>query len=141
MSERQPNPNYSFILNTNNGERLLCTPENTQAYLYEDEKYDHIFHIVTETENGWQGYHIFRHVVGKDFDEMIKRMINGGFDVMNAGEIDESDMKAYLKSLPVELETHEITPRQQHHIDFLHYLLEHDLLEEEDFEGDGDLLL
>ena len=41
MNEREPEI-PKFVLNLGE-EKVVCTPENTLAFLYEEEKYDHIF--------------------------------------------------------------------------------------------------
>ncbi len=98
MSEREPEL-PKFILNIGE-EKVVCTPENTLAFLYEDEKYDHIFYVIEESDDGMRGYHIFRHLMKNDFDILVRRMIDGGYAVNNEEEISESDLCAYKKSLP-----------------------------------------
>ena len=88
-----------FVLNIK-GEKVVCTPENTLAFLYENEAYDHIFHITNQDEELMYGFHIFRHLLGNDFDILVKLMIDGGFAVSNEEKITESDLNAYKKSLP-----------------------------------------
>ena len=46
------------------------------------------------------GFHIFRHLLGDDFDILVRRMIDGGYAVNNEDEITDSDLSAYKKSLP-----------------------------------------
>lgn len=88
-----------FVLDTGK-ERLICTPENTLAFLYEEEKYDHIFYIVSQEEDTMRGFHIFRHLIPENFDILVRRMIDGGYAVSNEEEISADDLCAYKKSLP-----------------------------------------
>lgn len=96
--ERQPEI-PKFILNIGE-EKLICTPENTLAFLYEEEKYDHIFYIVNQDEDTMHGFHIFRHLMPGNFDVLVRRMIDGGYAVSNEDEISEGDLCAFKKSLP-----------------------------------------
>ena len=81
-------------------ERLICTPENTLAFLYENSEYDHIFYIKSQEEDTMHGFHIFRHLLGDNFDQLVMKMINEGYAVSNEEEITKSDFEAYKKSLP-----------------------------------------
>lgn len=99
--EREHNPNQFFEIK-NGKETLRCTPNNTWAWLYENPEHDHIFHGTEETEDGWNGYHIFRGEnnsgpLGEQFDGLIRRMILTGFEVTNEDEISESDLMAYRR--------------------------------------------
>lgn len=97
--ERQPEI-PKFILNIGE-EKIVCTPENTLAFLYEDNKYDHIFYITSKDEDdNMMGYHIFRHLMKNDFDILVRRMIDGGYAVSNEDGITEADLNAYQRSLP-----------------------------------------
>lgn len=80
--------------------KLECTPENTFAYLYDDDKYDHVFIKTREDEEVMHGYHLFRHVIGDKFDALIIRMIQDGFMVNSEEEMTETDLNAYKRSLP-----------------------------------------
>jgi hypothetical protein len=99
MSEFERKELPSFILNIGT-EKLVCTPENTMGFLYENEDYDHIFYIISQEDDNMRGYHIFRHLLGNDFDILVRRMIDGGYVVENEEEISEADLCAYTKSLP-----------------------------------------
>ena len=96
--ERQPEI-PKFILNIGE-EKLICTPENTLAFLYEDNKYDHVFYVTYQDDEAMHGYHIFRHLLPEDFDNLVMRMIQGGFAVTNEDEITETDLTAFKKSQP-----------------------------------------
>ena len=96
----EPKPEIpKFILNIGE-EKVVCTPENTLAFLYEQQEYDHIFYVIENTEDGMRGFHIFRHLMGENFDILVRRMIDGGYAVSNEDEISEGDLCAYKKSLP-----------------------------------------
>lgn len=96
--EREPEI-PKFVLNLGE-EKVVCTPENTLAFLYEEEKYDHIFYIVSQEEDTMRGFHIFRHLMPENFDILVRRMIDGGYAVSNEEEISADDLCAYKKSLP-----------------------------------------
>jgi len=128
--EKEPRPK-SFVIDIGT-EQLICTPDNTLAYLYEEEKYDHIFYITKVTEERMFGYHIFRHVLGDQFDTLVRRMINDGYIVNNEDELSELDFEAYNRSKPKEFtvpypETEWGNTKQkqaEHWGEFLAYLLE-----------------
>ncbi len=101
MSKEKEPRTPSFILDTGK-EKLICTPDNTMAFLYEDEKYDHIFYMTQQDEERMFGYHIFRHVLGDQFDTLVRRMINDGYIVNNEDELSELDFEAYNRSKPKE---------------------------------------
>lgn len=96
--EREPkDPKFYIEI----GEHSLeCTHENTFAYLYDDDKYDHVFYKTREDEDVMHGYHIFRHLMPENFDILVRRMIDGGYAVSNEDEISEADLFAFKKSLP-----------------------------------------
>lgn len=96
--EREPQI-YAFSIDTGNG-HLICTPDNTEAYLYEDEKFDHIFHVTHEDEDHRYGYPIYRKHLGKHFDDVIKKMIKHEYNVYNAEEMTESDWINYYNAYP-----------------------------------------
>jgi hypothetical protein len=139
MMEREPEI-PKFILNIGE-EKVVCTPENTLAFLYEDEQYDHIFHITKQENDMMYGFHIFRHLLGNDFDILVRRMIDGGYAVSNEEEISESDLEAYKKSLPVEAHYQDLTPRQERLVEFLAYILDKEHLVAEDFNGKNELYI
>jgi len=139
--ERQPEI-PKFILNIGE-EKVVCTPENTLAFLYEDNKYDHIFYVTQkDEEDNMIGYHIFRHLMPQNFDILVRRMIDGGYVVSNEDEISESDLCSYMKSLPVEAHYQDLTERQEARVAFLGHLLATDQLTIKDFEdGNSELYI
>jgi len=137
--EREPQ-SYAFSLEIGN-ERFICTSENTFGYLYTNTDYDHIFIKTNEDDGTMYGFHIFRHVMGDQFDKMIKKMIKNGFEVYSEDEPNEVDMEAYRRSKPAELETHEVSQRGENKIAFLGYLLVNEHLTADDFKGDNELYI
>ncbi len=114
---KEPRPK-SFWLEIG-GQRLICTPENTQAYLYEDPTFDHIFHITSVTRDGiMNGYHIWRPMLGNEgFDNLVKFMINNQYEVESLDEPDDNDKQAFVNKYgepekPKLIEPVELTPRQ-----------------------------
>lgn len=97
--EREPQEPYAFIIESGD-ERLVCTPENTRAFLYENEKQDHLFYITGEDENTYYGFPIYRKHLPTTFDEVIKKMIQHGFLVENCDEMSESDWQNYYNVYP-----------------------------------------
>lgn len=137
MSEKEP-PKYAKFHLEANGERLECVPENTFAFLYEDTRFDHIFYVTQETEEGFNGFYFWREMLGDRFDDLAKYMIDAGFSVENENELQECDEQAYYKTYPeqIKLPTYELTPRQDGRVKWLGYLLTNELLTAEDFEKD-----
>lgn len=137
MSEKEP-PKYAKFHLEANGERLECVPENTFAFLYEDTRFDHIFYVTQETEEGFNGFYFWREMLGDRFDDLAKYMIDAGFSVENENELQECDRNAYFRSYPdkITLPQRELTPRQDGRVKWLGYLLTNELLTAEDFEKD-----
>ena len=118
-------PKYAkFYLEAGN-ENLECVPENTYCFLYEDTKYDHIYHMIEETEDGYIGYYIWREMLGEQFDVLAKYMIDAGYVVDNCDELDKTDMEAYYRAYPdeISLPQRELTPRQERFVEYFSYLL------------------
>lgn len=134
-------PKYAkFYLEAGN-ENLECVPENTYCFLYEDTKYDHIYHKIEDTEDGYIGYYIWREMLGEQFDVLAKYMIDAGYVVDNCDELDKTDMEAYYRAYPdeISLPQRELTPRQERTVSFLAYILEKERLTADDFNGSNDL--
>lgn len=147
MGNKEPKhgkePKQEFFVLKMGEQRLICTPENTVGFLYENTEYDHIFYITEEDDEAYKGFHIFRSVLGEHFDKLVKKMIEKGYVVTNEEEISEGDLIAYKKAHNIidEPKLHELTPREEKHYRFLEYLIEHDLLTDEDFHGTGELFI
>lgn len=101
MGKEQEPKGYAFSLEIN-GNRFICTPDNTYGYLYQNTDYDHVFIKTGEDEGSMYGYHIFRHLMGDQFDKMLKKMIKNGFEVFSEEEPSEADLDAYQRSIPKE---------------------------------------
>ncbi len=140
MMEREPTKEPKFFLDL--GERKLeCRPENTLGFLYEEPKFDHIFFITENHEETMNGFFIFRATLGPKFNDVIHYMINNGYSVENMEEMSENDLNAYYKTFGRELETHEVTQRGENKIAFLKYILEHEFMTAEDFDGNSELYI
>ena len=137
MENEQPEKYAKFHLEAN-GQRLECVPENTFAFLYEDTRFDHIFYVTQETEEGFNGFYFWREMLGDRFDDLAKYMIDAGYRVENEDELQECDKQAYYRTYPeqIKLPTYELTPRQDGRVKWLGYLLTNELLTAEDFEKD-----
>ncbi len=138
--EQEP-PKYAKFYLDANGEKLECVPENTFCFLYEDTDFDHIFYVVEETEDGYNGFHFWREMLGDRFDALAKYMIDAGYRVENEDELQECDKQAYFRSYPdkISLPQNELTPRQENRVKFLAYLLEKERLTADEFSGSGEL--
>ena len=123
MSEKEPLQPRFYI--DAHKENIECVPENTFCFLYEDTKYDHIFHVIEDTEEGYNGYYIWREMLGEKFDTLAKYMIDAGYVVDNCDELDEHDMEAYYRAYPdeISLPQRELTPRQERFMSYFNYLL------------------
>ena len=134
-------PKYAKFYLEAGDENLECVPENTYCFLYEDTKYDHIYHKIEETEDGYIGYYIWREMLGEQFDVLAKYMIDAGYVVDNCDELDKTDMEAYYRAYPdeISLPQRELTPRQERTVSFLAYILEKERLTADDFNGSNDL--
>lgn len=140
MYEREPTKDPHFFIDI--GEKKLeCRPENTLGFLYEENKYDHIFFIVENEEETMQGFFIFRATLGPKFDEVIYYMINNGYEVENCEELTENDYNAYIGAFGAELPTHEVSQRGENKIAFLKYILDQELLIADDFNGNSELFI
>ncbi len=140
MYEREPTKDPHFFIDI--GEKKLeCRPENTLGFLYEDEKYDHLFFVVENEEETMQGFFLFRATLGSEFDNIIKYMINNGYEVENCEELTENDYNAYINAFGAELPTQEVTQRGENKIAFLKYILDQELLIADDFNGNSELYI
>jgi hypothetical protein len=117
--EPRPEKQKSFWLELG-GKRINCTPENTDAYLYEDQTFDHIFHTINHDQHGNRnGFYIFRPMLGDEaFDNLVRHMINNGFGVESLCEPDPNDKQVYINKYgepckPELIKPVELTPRQE----------------------------
>jgi hypothetical protein len=144
MENEPKEPKTKFYLNLNN-ERRECLPEDTMAFLPENEEHHYIFLVDSETEDGYTGRYVWRDFIqegGSAFDDMIKFMMAKGYVVESIDELDEVDMKAYLASHPdkISLPQRELTPRQERFMSYFNYLLLNGHITAEEFlNGTGEL--
>jgi len=139
--EKEPQKYAKFYLDCN-GENLECVPENTFCFLYEDTKFDHIYYVLEETENGYNGYYIWREMLGEQFETLAKYMIDAGYVVENCEELDQHDRASYYKAYPdeISLPQRELTPRQERFMSYFNYLLLNGHITSEEFlNGTGEL--
>lgn len=117
---KQPERKPEMVINIGN-QRLVCTPENTLAYLYEDQRFDHLFYVTEDNGKGeLSGYHLWRTMLDDMFDDAIHHMIATGYTVESLLEPDDCDRQAFFNKFkdeplePIELiQPQELTPRQE----------------------------
>jgi hypothetical protein len=74
-------------------------------------------------------------------------MIHHEFEVESLTEPDANDKQVYISKYgepeppPKLIEPQDLTPRQLHVVEFMHYLLENEKLAIEDFDGEGELTI
>lgn len=139
MERERPEKQRSFWLEIG-GKRLICTPENTSAYLYEDPTYDHLFHTTSLDEHGNRnGFYIFRPMVGDTgFDNLVRHMINNDFEVESLNEPDANDRAVYNSKYgepckPKLIEPVELTDRQEKYVRNYGRFLQEIVVTTEDF--------
>lgn len=110
--ERERNESFAKFYLRYGDKELECVPENTEAYLYENPEFDHLFYITEETDEYKNGFRIWREMLGDRFDLVVKYMIDAGFAVESLEDIDECDLESYYKSYPdkIKLPIYEIGP-------------------------------
>lgn len=148
MNEREPQPDGFFI--TINGEKVLLSGENCTLYLHEFEPhYDHVF-IETESnedEPHRTGYFLWRMTHQAAFDRIVKKLLDmDAYQVDTNGWASDGDKHTFTAQGLVAPEFVEptpetLTPRQVNLINFMSYLLLHEQLSANDFNGDGDLYI
>jgi hypothetical protein len=110
--EQERNEQFARFYLEYEGKKIECVPENTEAYLYENPEFDHLFYITEETEDYKKGFRIWREMLGDRFDLVVKYMVDAGFDVESLDEPDECDMESFYISYPdkLQLPNYEIGP-------------------------------
>lgn len=141
-----------FRLSFESGIELLCTRENSEAYLHQDEPQgDHIYHRAEDPEDSM---YIFREQI-PNFDEIIEYMKSNDFDINERTKLDEQDRKAFRKFKELQFKAQQkakkaqekmnnpepLTQRQERLVGFMAYLLLKEHLAVEDFYGDGELYI
>lgn len=137
-----------FRLEFDNGVKFDCYPDNTMVFTHALEPYgDHLFIYVTDENNEvTDGNYVFRKQID-NWDETMEMMRQRGYTFIEAedGRLREHDREAYeeflFKSKPEKLPESTLTPRQERLAQFVAYLLLHEKLAVEDFDGEGDLML
>jgi hypothetical protein len=140
MGNKEPKPKKTFWLELGN-KRIICTPDNTKAYLFEDPTFDHLFHITSVENNGnMNGFYIFRPMLGDEaFDNLVRHMIHHEFEVESLTEPDANDKQVYISKYgepckPKLLEPVELTPRQDEYVRNMGRFLQEITVTAEDFE-------
>jgi hypothetical protein len=139
-SPEQPPKQPDMLLEIGN-QRLHCTPENTFGYLYEDTRFDHLFFVTKQRDDGvMEGYHIWRPMLEDMFDDAIHHMIDTGYEVESLFEPDENDKNAFFakyKNEPLEppklIEPVELTDRLERYVTNTGLFLQHIVVTAEDF--------
>ena len=142
MSEQEPQPKPLII--EIGDERFECLPDNTVAKIHQEEHeaYDCILHV-GETQH----VALFRENFSEGFDDLVETMMNMGFVVSLDDEPTVFYKNLYLSSFgrdpkhKTALQEKGLTPRQKKIVKFLKYLLKHEHLTPEDFDGKGDLFI
>lgn len=134
MSERRSNherpgegARFSFSIG---GREFNCDASNTNAYLHDEQpQYDHLY--IRDA-----GY-LFRRQM-TNFDAIAEFMENNGYHVNRATGATMQDFQAYHKIFgydpipPLD----ELTPRREKQVQFAKYLLDQEIVNAEDFDGD-----
>jgi len=137
MSEHDPTPEQDkkepSMSIEYQGIKFEMTPENTAAYLHEEEpNFDHLFY----TQDG--GYlYLFRRNVS-NFDDVAAYMERNGYEINREAFAAEQDKQQYFERYGYpEIPTRELTPREERKLLFARYLLEHEHITPESFNGTG----
>ncbi len=161
MNEFQPNEENEeqesipkFYIETPNGIRFECTPENTIAFVFSEEpQYNGIF-IHEEDKNGEVTGNCFWEESFPNFDQLIEWMLGYEYQVIKTDKAGEPIKEAYRQQhnrpeaseefvatvVDNDPDKH-LTPRQGRRVDFLGYILEHDLLTADDFYSEDDSII
>lgn len=146
--DREPNTN-GFKIAFENGVEIYCYPNNTMAFLHEQEPYgDHLFVFkVDEKDEVTEGDYVFREQID-NFDQVVEMMTQRGFNIIPSdnGRLRDHDREAYEEFLfrkkPVDLPETPLTERQERFMQyFAHILLKNHLTPDEFRNVNGDLFL
>lgn len=150
--ENEPLP--FFRLEMEDGSIFHCNPQNTQAFLHSEQpEGDHLFpYLKTDDDEVVSGHYIFREQLG-NFDVLIGRMAISGYVIHRNEQLSDDDKEAYdefrarkernlrLQQALKQESAYDLTPRQNRLANFVAYLLLHEHLSAEDFNGQGDLYI
>ena len=139
---------------------IKCHRQNTWLYTFQEvSDFNHVF-IDRSTRTKAKGIYLWERQILKEHDlDMWHKVIQGlgsvGVETIEEPAPSEHDKKVYrhvfgdLGSLSIResglIESNispqnsSLSPRQEHKVEFLHHLLEHDLLTPQDFQGRGNL--
>lgn len=83
-----------------NGQALICTPENTAAFVH-DQRFKDTDHIFIETSDGsedgtCEGMFIFRGIIAARFNEVVEAMEAEGYNVNKSTEPSKMDWEQFV---------------------------------------------
>lgn len=136
------------------GERYILGPENTLIYMHTDKKYDHIYVQFKDDENGeQQGTYMWRldPRYTEQFESMVSNLIVINTTQIHQNEVSQFDLEQWTarfgntatepQNAPSKEIVATLTDRQINRANFLGYILLHEHLTADDFDGDGDLYI
>ena len=150
MSEREPREDgkTNFYIPVN-GQEVYLTAQNSFIYPHKFEPhYDHIFLELEKDEDevARSGLWLWR-LKQKRFDEMVEALrAVGAWESQNSGWASEHDKKMFKDHGLVvpkfkEPKPETLTQRQVNTINFMAYILLHESLDADEFNGEGDLYI
>ncbi len=141
MSEFQPNeqePIKHILIETPEGGRFECTPDNTTVFRYSDEpQYDMLF-IQQQREDDTVDRVCFWREFLPSFDQAVEWMSHHQYLIIEGDIAPDSIKQLYQKHEQKKAlqQQPDLAPSEEHHVGFLRYLLEHNLLTPDDFENE-----
>lgn len=124
---------------------IEATPSNAVVYRHEggDSIYDHVYvEQEDDPEEESKYYYIFRQSV-PDFEQTCNVLRSRGFTFVELNEASDLDKEQYNKLFPpvAELQSYELTPRQERFVNYFKGLLDAEKITPADFDGSGDLYI
>ena len=147
--ENEPQPEYTKFYVPIEGKEIYLGPDNSTIYTHTYEPwFDHIFLELNPSENdeAREGYFLWRLKHEKNFDRMTEELLKLGTYQRDAEFASEQDKQTFIRQgllIPefVEPEPEVLTQRQVNLVNFMSYLLLHEQLSVDDFNGSGDLYI
>jgi hypothetical protein len=97
-----------FVI-TIDDEKLVCTPQNTLAFVHSEgfKDVDHIFrHLVELDDEEEQGVFVWRKSFGVIFNDLVASMVEVGFTVIEHDEPEDFDWGWYVRTHTKDLENY-----------------------------------
>jgi hypothetical protein len=133
MGEKEPKPKLTDVCG-NCEKRYALTEQNALLFIFN--KQPDCNHLQAECPSCGNNTLIYLQDGGDTKDKALKHGIN----VIEVDYAPKHIYKQFLELAGITLiEPHDLTPRQEHHVEYLGWLLSHELLEPETFEGEGEL--